>query len=262
MPEVTANAAPGTPCWVDLGIPDAQRAMEFYRAVFGWEFTEAAAEYGGYINALKNGKKVAGIMGQQDAPAAWWGMYFATDDCAGSVKRATDAGAQVVAPTMDVGPLGSMAIMTDPAGAQFGFWEGREHTGCELVNESGALAWNELVTGDSAASAAFYRSALDVQTTPIGMEGIDYLTVDVAGRPVCGIFGVPESELQATGGTARWTTYFGVDDADEAARICVQQGGSVARPAQDSPFGRFAVLKDPFGAEFAAMKLAEAPPTM
>ncbi|GAB3652893.1 VOC family protein [Actinocorallia lasiicapitis] len=255
MPVVKSNAAPGTPCWVDLGIPDPQRAKEFYAAVFGWEYNEPGPDYGGYFSATKNGHQVAGMMGVQEAPTAWWGVYFATDDCDVAVQRAVDAGASVVAPAMDVGPLGRMAILQDPRGAQFGFWEGREHVGCELVDESGALAWNELVTDATTHSARFYESVLGVGATRLSQEGLDYLTLDVDEEPVAGVFGMPD--LGDAG--ARWTVYFGVDDADEAARIAVEAGGSVARQPEDSAHGRVVVLRDPFGAEFAAIKLTPGP---
>ena len=38
MSFVTENPPDGTPTWIDLGIPDLERAMAFYGALFGWEF--------------------------------------------------------------------------------------------------------------------------------------------------------------------------------------------------------------------------------
>ncbi|MDT7582040.1 MAG: uncharacterized protein QOK35_3304, partial [Pseudonocardiales bacterium] len=38
MTHITQNQPDGTPTWIDLGIPDLERAMQFYGAVFGWEF--------------------------------------------------------------------------------------------------------------------------------------------------------------------------------------------------------------------------------
>jgi len=52
----------------------------------------------------------------------------------------------------------------------------------------------------------------------------------------------------------RWLTYFAVDDADAAAASAGRFGGDVLFPAQDSPFGRFAVLRDPQGATFNAIR--------
>jgi len=256
MSEVTPPVAPGTPCWIDLGVPDAARAMEFYRAVFGWDYDEKGAEYGGYITALKHGKQVAGLMETPEAAnGAWWGVYFATDDCDGSVKRATDAGGTVIAPAMDVMSLGRMAVLHDPQGAQFGFWQAGDFLGSELVNEAGAFAWNELMTSVPDDSAAFYEQVLELQTQQIGGGGFDYRIAQLANGPAFGVFGDPGAT------SPRWTTYLGVDDADEASRIVLANGGKVVREATDSPFGRFAVVTDPFGAEFAAMDLSKADPT-
>ncbi|GAA3206394.1 VOC family protein [Actinocorallia longicatena] len=256
MAVLTGNAAPGTPNWVDLGIPDITRAKEFYRALLGWEYDDQGSEYGGYVVATRDGHPVAGLMGVQEAPSAWWGVYFATDDCDGTAKRVTDAGGSVVAAPMDVGPLGRMAIFQDAQGAQFGLWQAGEFAGSELVNAPGSFTWNELVTADSAAAARFYTGVLDVTAAPIE-EGLDYQTLNVGDRPVCGVYGVPERELAEGGAGPHWTIYFAVDDADEAARIAVAQGGTVTREPADSSFGRVVVLKDPFGAEFAAIRIPE-----
>jgi len=38
MSYVTENQPDGTPTWIDLGVPDLERAMGFYGSLFGWEF--------------------------------------------------------------------------------------------------------------------------------------------------------------------------------------------------------------------------------
>ena len=38
MSHVATNQPEGTPTWIDLGIPDLDRAMRFYGALFGWDF--------------------------------------------------------------------------------------------------------------------------------------------------------------------------------------------------------------------------------
>jgi predicted enzyme related to lactoylglutathione lyase len=53
------------------------------------------------------------------------------------------------------------------------------------------------------------------------------------------------------GEPARRTIYFAVDDADAAVARATAAGGSVVREAQDSPYGRFAIVADPFGAALA-----------
>ena len=48
----------GAPCWIDLTTSDVARAQEFYGTVFGWTFESAGPEYGGYVNAAKDGHPV------------------------------------------------------------------------------------------------------------------------------------------------------------------------------------------------------------
>jgi uncharacterized protein len=48
MPTRTDSWPAGTPCWVDLAVPDVAAATEFYAVVLGWTFTDAGEEYGHY----------------------------------------------------------------------------------------------------------------------------------------------------------------------------------------------------------------------
>ncbi|MEO3788096.1 VOC family protein [Actinocorallia sp. B10E7] len=254
MPEIMSNPASGTPCWVDLGVPDAVLARRFYHALFGWDYREGGEEFAQYLTAMKNGRKVAGIMGGQELHNSWWCLYFAVDDCDRAVLRSVEAGAEIIAPTVDVGPLGRTALLSDPQGAWFGFWEGHRHVGSELVNEPGSFIWNELITTDTAKAADFYSAALRAAVTPM-KEGFDHLTVDIEGHPVCGLYGAsPEQVKAAQGGKAAWKTYFAVENAEDAARTAEAEGGRVVQGVTGSPYGRFVVILDPFGAEFAALE--------
>ena len=51
-----------------------------------------------------------------------------------------------------------------------------------------------------------------------------------------------------------WLVYFAVDDCDSAFEKATSTGASVIVPPMDIPHGRFAILKDPQGAEFAVIK--------
>lgn len=46
MTHVTENQPTGTPTWIDLGVPDLDRALQFYGAAFGWEFEVGPPEAG------------------------------------------------------------------------------------------------------------------------------------------------------------------------------------------------------------------------
>ena len=58
----------GTPCWVDLGVDDIDRAVTFYAELFGWDIQPGPPEAGGYRMCLKDGRPVAGIGPKQGPP--------------------------------------------------------------------------------------------------------------------------------------------------------------------------------------------------
>jgi uncharacterized protein len=252
MTKMTENHPYGTPCWVDIGVPDIRRAIEFYGAVFGWDITEGPAESGHYSMCRVDGRQVAAIALTQDpgSEAYWWNVYFASDDVDASAKRVVEAGGTIVMPPMDVMGQGWMAMAKDPSGAQFGLWRGLAHIGAELVAEPGAMCWAELTTPDSGSARAFYAAALDRPVRDMEVPGFDYATVKAGDADVAGIWGNP-------GERARWTAYFSVDDTDAAVARAEAAGGGVIRSPEDSPYGRFAIVADPFGADFAVLRLPD-----
>ncbi|MFI6869043.1 VOC family protein [Nocardia sp. NPDC050406] len=250
--ELTQAPPNGTPSWVDLGIPDLERAMEFYGAVFGWEFEEGPAETGRYTMCLVRGKPVAAMMPNPDPDASefWWSVYFATDDCDGTAKRITDAGGQVPMEPMDVMDKGRMAIAFDTTGGQFGLWQGRAHIGAEIVNEPGSIVWNELFTARPEPARDFYVAVFD--HTPEPLPEFDFTVLHRPDeRPIGGIQAEPSAPK------SRWVTYFEIEDVDAALRRATEAGGGVSLAAEDTPFGRIAGIRDPFGAEFRIMKSAQ-----
>ena len=120
------NSAPlGAPTWIDLTTSDVDRAQEFYGAVFGWTFESAGPEYGGYTNAFKDGKYVAGLMHndpQWNSPDTW-ATYFHTADINTTMAKAIAAGAVSCVDAMEVKDKGWMGVLTDPTGAVFGLWQ-------------------------------------------------------------------------------------------------------------------------------------------
>lgn len=251
MTKLTANHPNGSPCWVDIGVPDLKRAIGFYTALFGWDIQEGPEEYGGYSMCLVDGAPVAAVAPAMDESSTsfWWTVYFAADDLDATAKLVTDNGGTLAMPPMDVMDSGRMALAQDPSGAQFGLWQGKAHTGVQIVGEPDTMCWSELTTPDSAASRTFYTAILERPVEDMGVPDFDYATVQVDGESLAGIWGV-------SGEDAHWTVYFAVDDADAAAARATAAGGTVVREPSDSPYGRFAVIADPFGATFAVMKPA------
>jgi predicted enzyme related to lactoylglutathione lyase len=237
----------GTPCWVDLGSPDPAAAQVFYAAVLGWTYSGGGPEDGGYAMCLRNGRKAAGLGPQEDpADPPRWTTYFAADDVDAMAARVTDAGGTVLAAPMDVGPAGRMAIGADPQGNPFGLWQAGTTTGTEIYGEPGALVWTEAAVDDPAAARDFYREVFDFSWEEIP-DADGYTVFATDGEPLGGLSGI-------TPGLPRgWATCFSVASCDEAVRAVEAGGGKVLMAAEDTPFGRFAVVADPWGASFSVM---------
>ncbi|WP_354641756.1 VOC family protein [Kitasatospora camelliae] len=256
MPEVTTRYQPGTPCWVDLMAADQQAALDFYRDLFGWQGEIGPAEFGGYAVCTLNGRPVAGIgpavaMGDQPPPPTVWTTYLATDDADATLAAVTENGGTVIAPVMDVGTTGRMLIAADATGAVFGAWQPVDFIGAQVVNEPGALTWNELYTSDPQLAQAFYPAVFGVRMPPREGER-KHWGLDVAGRTVGGVRTLDDLP---PGTPSHWLTYFEVDDADSTVDALVRAGGSVLVPPFDAPYGRTAVVQDPQGSVFAMIRV-------
>lgn len=253
-----ASYAPGTPCWVDLGTPDIDGAARFYGALFGWEVPERpdSDEMGGYRRAVMDGKDVAGMMPlmQEGQPPAWT-TYVSVDDAARIGQAIQEHGGTMVAAPMAVRSFGSLALFTDPEGAFFGIWEPADFAGAELVNEHGALAWNELETRDPGAAKGFYGPVFGWEFEAQEMGGSVYNSIKVGENAAGGMADIKGRVPDEV--PAHWMTYFGVDDADSAVARVEEGGGRVDFGPMDIPAGRFAMVADPWGATFAVIKLSD-----
>jgi hypothetical protein len=252
--------APGTPCWADVLVGDVARARDFYGALFGWTFEDLPPEAGGYVMARKDDHVVAGLMardpqdpGQRDV----WTVYLATDDVDATAELALAAGGIFFLGPVDVLDVGRIAVGADPAGAAYGLWQARTHTGADLVGEPGSLCWAESMSRDYSASRAFYSHVLGYRLEEIGEGGFSYsvATIEESGQPVAGIGAIPaEAPAEVS---SHWMVYFAVADCDAAAARVTSLGGSVVQPAFDSPYGRMAVVAGAQGETFSVMQLPE-----
>jgi predicted enzyme related to lactoylglutathione lyase len=247
MPTRNTPWPTGTPCWVDLGTPEPDAARAFYASLLDWTFSGGEPEYGGYWMCLRNGHQAAGLGPQQSADdPPRWTTYFAADDVDAIAGKVTDAGGTVVAPPMDVGPAGRMAIAADPQGNVFGVWQAGATTGVEVFNEPGSLTWNEAAVDDPGAARNFYSAVFGFTWDEIPGAG-GYSTFATGDRPLGGLGGV------TPGLPKGWATCFSVASCDAAVAAVEAAGGKVLLAAQDTDFGRFAVVADPWGASFSVM---------
>jgi predicted enzyme related to lactoylglutathione lyase len=248
--------APGTPSWVELGgIPDIDKAVDFYGGLFGWDVPESenAEQTGGYRQAMLRGKPVAGMMPlmQEGQPPAW-SSYVSVADADATVAKAKQAGATVLAEPMDVMDLGRMAVFTDPTGAVIGIWQPGTFIGAEIVKESNAVVWNELNTRDPEVAKSFYGDVFGWGFEERQFETGTYTSIKVGEDSVGGMIDITGRAPDEV--PPHWLVYFAVDDVDAAVAKATDSGGGVVlEPFDIAEVGRIAIVKDPFDAVFAVM---------
>jgi predicted enzyme related to lactoylglutathione lyase len=243
--------APGTPSWVDLTTPDLEGSLRFYGGLFGWEFEDAGEAAGHYHQALLRGKRVAGIgPNPPESPAVtFWSTYFSGSDVDAHATAITAAGGQVSFGPTDVMDQGRMLVAQDPSGAMFGVWEARAHAGAQLVNEHAALAWNELIGNDLDAATRFYGAVFGIEFKPLPEPpDVAYRTMHVGDAIVGGISGMGGD------GPPHWLTYFTYDEVDAGFGRARELGAEMVGEPFDSPYGRYARLRDPQGGLFALIQ--------
>ncbi|MBI0299039.1 VOC family protein [Streptomyces sp. PRKS01-29] len=287
-----AAFAEGVPCWADVLLSDLAAGRRFYGELFGWTFQEIATDYGTFTRALLGGKDVAGLVPKPDGrmPTVW-NVYFAAQDAATTAVRIREAGGRVITPPVWIDEFCVMATAADPGGAVFGIWQAGSHTGFARRGTPGSYGWTEVHTRQPRAVDAFYRAVFGYGMTPSapssaapsaepsapssGASSASAPTPPSAeGAPVDVVLWTPRGEppdpRHAIGGRvvmgkeypavlpAHFLTYFVVADCDQTLRTVHRLGGRVLKTAEDTPYGRFAVLADNQGAAFAVIDTSTA----
>ncbi|WP_329168600.1 VOC family protein [Streptomyces sp. NBC_01267] len=250
----------GSPNWIDLATPDLAGANTFYGGLFGWTFRSAGPQFGGYGMYMQDGKAVGAAMempAEQAKPS--WSVYFHAVDSEATVKAVEAAGGASMFGPHDVAALGRMSGFTDVTGARFSTWQPEEHKGLDEVNAPGTFCWAELYTTDVPASAAFYRAVFGWDTNSAPYPGGTYTMASPAGTgPEANFAGFVQTGADSPDG-CYWLPYFEVDDVDATVARAKQLGGSVVMEPVDLPgVGRLAKATDPYGAQFALIKDADA----
>lgn len=134
---MTTHYLPGSPCWLDLAVPDVDRAEAFYGAVFGWGLAGSTYDY--HVCHLR-GRAVCAVAEVCPVTPSGWTTYVATDDIARVVAAVVSEGGRVVAGPTAV-PTGERATVADPAGRVLGLWRSDSLPGSQLFDEPGAPCW-------------------------------------------------------------------------------------------------------------------------
>ncbi|MEU4353345.1 VOC family protein [Streptomyces virginiae] len=259
---ITTDFAAGSPCWIDLGVPDVPAAAAFYGAVLGWDYEsmgEGEDMEGGMFR--KDGKIVAGLgkLTEEGARPAWM-IYYSVPDADATTRAVERAGGTVRVPPRDLDEWGRMAQYSDPLGGQFAVWQPGTSKGVELVDEPGSLSWTELCTSDAAAAKDFYGGVFGWWYSDMELPGGGgtYALVTPAGqvaeRMHGGVMELPAEQLATAGGKPYWHPVFAVTDCDAAVAAVTGNGGSVQMGPEDAEgVGRLAVCLDPAGADFVVL---------
>jgi predicted enzyme related to lactoylglutathione lyase len=186
---------PGTFCWVGLATSDVAAAKGFYARLFGWQEEDLDAGVAGVFTVLRRGGKDVAILYRQqpEARAAGapphWTSYISVEDADATVSRAERlGGGAVFGAPFDVLDAGRVAAIADPIGAVVSLWQPRSRIGAELVNDTGALCWNELATTGVERAEAFFGELLgwEYQTDESGYVSVMTPAASTAacvGRP-------------------------------------------------------------------------------
>ncbi len=237
--------------WHDLMTDDVSAAKAFYGPLLGWSFEDAQRPNGGPYTLIvsSTGNVVGGIVEVADpggaADYSRWLGYYAVPDVDAAVTATTEAGGEVVAFARDLGRIARVAAVRDPNGAVVGLITSKMGYPIDpLAIDRGEVAWNELLTEDSAEAAAFYAglSGSSVREAE-GTDGERQMLRN-EGRDRAGVLQRPSPDLDPL-----WLTFFAVPDPAAAADSVAGLGGQVLlAPSQALRGGEIAVVTDPTGA--------------
>ena len=253
----------GTVVWHDLMTKDPAKSKEFFCDLFGWEIKTMDLGSHKYDMIHNKGEGIGGIMPFENAPAeapSHWTAYVQVDSVDSACGRATAAGGKVCVPPCDIPNIGRFAVIDDPTGGHISPYQsanpdaqGPQHE----VPPVGHFCWEEMLTNDPVATAAFYGEVFGWKVEEMDMGPMGTYRIFKAGdKMVAGTMQMPP-EAQSP---PHWLSYIHADDVDAMAVRVNELGGVTYCPPTDIPnIGRFSVNADPAGAMFALFKHAGAP---
>lgn len=203
-----------------------------------------------------NGTPLGGTVDLGDAGIpSHWISYVGVDDLDAACAQATHAGGKICIPAHPIGDFGRSAMLEDPTGGYFRLWEwvgdGSSHKNPE---GPGSVCWNELMTSDTTAAAAFYQSIFGWASSRDDMGMGEYHVFKSGEEGHAGMMPLPPD----TAPRSHWLNYILVTDVDAKAQEAIGLGAHQAVPPTDIPgMGRFSVLIDPQGAAFALYQSAK-----
>ncbi|ADB33244.1 Glyoxalase/bleomycin resistance protein/dioxygenase [Kribbella flavida DSM 17836] len=123
--------ASGVMVWFEIWVSDLERAKEFYRQLFGWEYVpfEEYEPENYWLIKTPDGDCGAIVRRDDDAHAERVRstvIYAQVENLDDAVSIATTGGARLVEPCKKIGTSdGYFALVSDPDGNEIGIWAAR-----------------------------------------------------------------------------------------------------------------------------------------
>jgi uncharacterized protein len=116
--------------FVELYSNDVDKSKKFYTSLLDWKTDDLPnpAAPGGKYTMISVGEGVGGGMLKNPMPngGSHWMPYAHVQDVGAALKKAEGLGAKTMVPKTEVMGMGWLAIITDPQGAMFGFWQSKD----------------------------------------------------------------------------------------------------------------------------------------
>jgi predicted enzyme related to lactoylglutathione lyase len=257
FPPVTETATgvyhPGQFVWHDLATPNPYAAMDFYKAVFGWEFNTLGSGEKAYHVILSDGKPIGGIfkLAAKFGTTGEWVGSISVKNVDEAVAFNTAQGGTTIFKAAYFKGRGNTALVQDPQGAIVAFLHA-EGGDPDLKKEAAenTWLWNELWTNDMEASRSFYKTLCDYDEKSILGAKAPYVVFEKDGKKYSGVLGNP-----VEGSRSSWMPYIRVSDVDATVKKAVAAGAKMMmEPNNEIRNGSVAVLLDPIGAQFTIQK--------
>lgn len=247
----------GSFCWAELGSSEPAPLTRFYSELLDLGVCHVSKWYS---ILRKRGRDVVAIYrlrADQEAlaePVSWL-AYVNVDAVDRAVARVEPRGGRLVVPPLEVYDSGRMAVIEDPSGGRLALWQAVSHAGAGLIDEPGTMCWCELNTRDADEAGVFYSDIIGWRREVKPAGDTSYTTFFLGERRVSGMLQMSEAWGEAS---SHWMLYFQVDDCDASAALAERLGGAILfAPCDIPPVGRFAVVRDPQGAVFSIVALAQ-----
>jgi predicted enzyme related to lactoylglutathione lyase len=246
----TAPHGKGLPGWVEVAADDTAKAIKFYTELFGWSSQSIGDDSFEYHILMNGDKTIGGLSGKMNPgqPSAWL-TYFETDDIEQTIADVNANGGMTYMPATPM-PGGLFTIASDPAGAPLGIVQSTSLN--DSYAEQGGLLWYELEVAKEELfekNLEFYKKVFG-WTSKIEVESPE-MTYATVGQ-VIGVYTGSEFP-EYFKGQSQWSVTFAEEDVEAFAKKAEALGAKVESISKGTPYGDFAMLRDPEGAFFVVM---------